>query len=110
MHRSSLVPAEGLSVVLVRTWRRTERVKRVWRERLVEVWAAESACGAGGCGGRLTRAVRGLSVVVGRIGVAKPQGVRVMVRGPVEVATACEAALLELGDAFASSEVTGSLE
>src|SRR6478609_1883623 len=33
-----------------------------------------------------------------------------MVRGPVEVVAACEAALLELGDAFASSEVTGSLE
>ena len=33
-----------------------------------------------------------------------------MVRGPVEVVAACEAALVELSGAFAASAVTGSLE
>src|SRR6476659_9665233 len=59
---------------------------------------------------RHQRRSRGLSVVLGRIGVAKSQGVRVMARGPVEVQAAGDAALLELGDAFASSDVCGSLE
>ena len=70
----------------------------------------ESACAAAGCGMTDMDGSRGLSVLLGRIGVAKPLGVRVMGRGPVQVEVACGAALVELGGAFAASAVCGSAE